>query len=400
MQSLECSKGETLRGKAIGLCVTGSIAAVETVKLARELRRHGASVLAVMSQAAKDIIHPNALEFATGQRVIDSITGGVEHVRFAGSGPGKLDLLLICPCTLNTLSKVANGISDTPPTLFAATALSHIPVIMVPTMHRTMYDGKAAQENMRRLRSMGVKVIEGKDEEGKMKMPSVERILFEVEKTLSRKDFQGKRVLVTAGPTIERIDDVRFITNKSTGKMGIAIAEELERRGADVRLVLGRTSEPTNIENMVRRETFEAMHNEVIYGGEFDIFVLAMAASDFTVEKRSGKVPSGEGFSLEFIPNKKIISELRKRTSSMVVGFKAEYDVSEDELIERATSSLRRNGLDMVVANDVGKDMRGFGHDTNEVFIVKRNGEVVHLPLVSKASIARGIADCIATLLD
>jgi len=399
MDPLYCSKSESLKDKSIGLCVTGSIAAVETVKIARELRRHGADVHPIMSNAAKEIIHPNALSFATGHEVIDRITGWVEHVALAGDRDTKLDLILVCPCTKNTLSKIAMGISDTPPTLLVATGLSHIPVILVPTMHQTMYESRIVKDHIEYLKKMNIKMLQGEEEEGKIKMPSTEKIVFEVEKALSAKELAGKKVMVTAGPTIERIDDVRFISNKSTGKMGIAIAEELERRGAKVRLALGRTSETSLVSETVKRETFQEMYREIVDGEDYDAYVLSMAASDFGVKKTEGKIPSGKGFSLELVPNRKIITELRKSKNGVIVGFKAEHDITEEELIERAAASLKKNGLDLVVANDVGKDKRGFEHDTNEVYIVGCDDKTVHLPLAGKNEIAKGIVNEIVKII-
>jgi len=393
MHSLYCSKSASLKGKRIGLCVTGSIAAVETVKLARELRRHGAEVHPIMSRSAKDIIHPNALSFATGNDVIETITGKVEHVLLAGDSDSKADLILVCPCTMNTLSKIALGVADTAPTLFVATGISHIPVMLVPTMHQTMFESRIVQDHLAYLKSMGVKILHGLGEEGKIKMPSTERIVFEVKKTLSENDLFGKSALVSAGPTIERIDDVRFISNKSTGKMGIAIAEELEARGAKVRLALGRTSESSLVSDIVRRESYGEMYEEILNGKEHDIYVLSMAASDFKPEKTTGKISSEGNVSLELSPNKKIISDLRERTNAFIVGFKAEHSISEEELIERAKSSLKKNNADMVVANDVGREKRGFEHDTNEVYIVSKDGTLTHLPLSSKREIAKGIVD-------
>ncbi|HPR42105.1 MAG TPA: bifunctional phosphopantothenoylcysteine decarboxylase/phosphopantothenate--cysteine ligase CoaBC [Candidatus Methanofastidiosa archaeon] len=398
MDPLYCSKSKTLKDKKVGLCVTGSIAAIETVKLARELRRHGADVYPLMSQAAKDIINPNSLSFATGHEVIDKITGNVEHVMLAGDRDTKLDLILVCPCTKNTLSKIAMGISDTPPTLLVATGLSHIPVMLIPTMHQTMFESELLQGHLKILKDSGVKILSEEGDEGKIKMPPVDRIVFEVQKILSEKELLGRSFLVTAGPTIERIDDVRFITNRSTGKMGIAIAEDLERRGADVKLVLGRTSEKTLVSKTVRRETFQEMYDEVLGDDGHEVYVLSMAASDFTVRKEDGKISSSKGFSLELVPNKKIIADLRMKTSGIIVGFKAEHGVSDEELIDRSKRSLADNGLDMVVANDVGREKRGFEHDTNEVYIIE-NDSVIHLPFARKTDIAEGIVDEIVNML-
>jgi len=391
-------KSKRLFGKKIGLCVTGSISAVETVKLARELQRHGADVTAIMSEGAKEILHPNALEFATGNKVIDNITGKIEHIGLAGNTKTRLDLVLVCPCTLNTMAKIASAVADTPPTLIVATALSHIPVMIVPAMHLSMYEHPAVAKHAAVLKSWDVALLQPKASEKKAKLPSVDSIVYEVIKRLSRKDLNGKKALVAAGPTIEEIDDVRFITNKSSGKMGIALAEEMEIRGADVKLVLGKTPCTTHVSKVVMRETYCDMYNEIIGGDDYDIYVLAVAASDFRPEKTTGKIPSSGNLEIKLKPNKKIISALREKTNNIIIGFKAEHDVSTKELIKRAHASLEKNNANLVVANDVGKKMRGFGGNTNEVYIVDDKGGVKHLPLAKKEEIAKGIADKISSL--
>lgn len=385
-----------LSGKHIVLCVTGSIAAIETVKLARELRRQGASVTAVMSEAATRILHPDALEFATGNPVVTSITGKVEHVALGGSWEGHGDLVLVCPATINTLAKIEHGIADTPPTLVVATALSHVPVMVVPAMHETMYRHPRYEEIIETLTRWGVSVLEPHVIEQKAKLPSTDEITYHVKRALTPRDMEGVRALVAAGPTIEEIDDVRFITNRSSGKMGIAIAEELELRGADVRLVLGRTSEKTFVGDVVRRERYDDMKQEVIRDGSFDLYVLAAAASDFSVRKREGKTSSSKGFSLELVPNEKIVEVLAQQTSAQVVCFKAEHDVGEEELLARARRSLQRGVCSLVVANDVGREHRGFEGDTNEVYVVSES-DVVHLALSSKRMIAKQLVDILSS---
>ncbi|MCX8172166.1 MAG: bifunctional phosphopantothenoylcysteine decarboxylase/phosphopantothenate--cysteine ligase CoaBC, partial [Archaeoglobaceae archaeon] len=230
-------ESKRLEGKKIVLGVTGSIAAVECVKLARELARRGAEVFAVMSEAATKIIHPYALEYATGNRVVTEITGMVEHINYLGVD-GFADLYLIAPATANTISKIANGIDDTPVTTFATTALgSKKPLIIAPAMHASMIENKAVQENIEKLKKMGIEIIDPKYAEGKAKFPDIERICLHVERKLYSKEFSGKKVLVTAGPTYEQIDPVRFISNRSSGLIGKEIALELWRRCAQVVLV-------------------------------------------------------------------------------------------------------------------------------------------------------------------
>ncbi len=193
---LKSSKSISLDGKRIVLCVTGSIAAVETIRLARELIRNGAEVQGVMSQAAQAIIHPYALEYATGRKVITEITGAIEHVAYCGKRKEAYDLLLVAPCTANTIGKIAAGVDDTPVTTFATTAIgSHIPIIIVPAMHGSMFEHPIVQENIKKLESIGITFVMPKVEEGTAKIPDNAEIVINVERTLSDSPLKGKKIL-------------------------------------------------------------------------------------------------------------------------------------------------------------------------------------------------------------
>jgi phosphopantothenoylcysteine decarboxylase/phosphopantothenate--cysteine ligase len=394
------TKSKKLDGKGIVLGVTGSIAAVESVKLSRELMRHGAEVYAVMSSDAKKIIHPYALEFATGNPVVDEITGKIEHVSYAGEHDKKCDLILIAPSTANTISKIASGIDDTPVTTVVSTGFGKIPIIIVPAMHSSMYKNPIILENIEKLKKYGVEFLTPKFEENKAKLPEIDDIVTAVIKKLHIKDFQDKKVLVTAGPTIEKIDDVRFITNKSSGLMGIKIAEEFEMRGANVTLILG----PTRLKSYVKTydvETYEEMFNAVMSNKEVDIAIFAAATSDFHVDTpSSGKISSDQSFNITLTPNKKIVEEFSKCSPSFIVGFKAEHNVSEDQLIKKAYDRLQSSNMDLIVANDVGKEMRGFESKTNEVYIIDKTKKVFHLPLEEKEKLSEKIVDIIKKYLN
>jgi phosphopantothenoylcysteine decarboxylase/phosphopantothenate--cysteine ligase len=394
---LYCSKSKLLKDKKVVLCITGSIAAVETVKLARELRRHGATVHAAMSQAAQTIITPLALEFATGNPVVTSITGKVEHVALAGDVEGKADCILVCPCTLSSMGKMASGIADTPPTLMVATGMSHIPVLVVPTMHGSMAKSPFADAIRNRLADGGITVVRGTADEGKLKMPPIERIIKEVSAAVSPKDFAGMRAIVTAGATREPIDGIRHITNRSTGKMGAAVAWELHRRGAEVTVIAGISVSEELPGTVVRADTHEDVRKELFLRPDGDIYVMAMAVSDFSVERSEGKLCSSSEHVLHLKPHAKILPELRERTGGIVVGFKAAHGVEEKKLVDIARDMCSGYGIDLVVANDVGRPLRGFGTDTNEVFIVGNLGIYHHVPLKSKSEVARHIVDAIGT---
>src|SRR5438477_10189081 len=228
------------QGKRFVLACTGSIAAVETVKLAPELIRHGAEVHAVLTRSAPEIVHPNALQFATGNPVVTAISGSMEYLTMCGRD-GEANLLLIAPCTANTMGKIAQGIDDTTVTTYAANALgSGIPILLAPAAHESMLDNAAAAANIRRLRELGVELVEAKREEDKATTADVEPIVARVRRRLGPRDLQAMRVLVVAGATGEPIDDVRVVTNRSTGGTGIELAKAAFEDGAGGELCLRR----------------------------------------------------------------------------------------------------------------------------------------------------------------
>src|SRR2546428_2825652 len=240
LKDIKSSRGRELEGRTVILCVTGSVASIEVPSLARELMRHGAEVNAVMSEAAEKLVRPETLEWATGNPIVRRLTGKTENVRLAGKWKGKADLVLIAPCTANTMSKVAVGIDDTPvPTMASMAPGGGIPLGICPAAHEPMYKNPAGGSNMQRLRERGVDFVGPRIEKEKAKMAGVDEIVQAVLRSFSRRDMQGKRVVVTGGPTVEFIDPVRVITNLSSGKMGLALAMEAWRRGAEVSYIFG-----------------------------------------------------------------------------------------------------------------------------------------------------------------
>ncbi|TLZ71057.1 MAG: hypothetical protein E6K10_06165, partial [Methanobacteriota archaeon] len=214
------AKSEKLKGKLVVLAVTGSIAAVETVKLARELIRHGAEVVPVLSKDATEIVHPNALHFATGREAITRIDGSVPYIELVGTD-GTADLLLIAPATSNTIAKVAMGIDDTVVTTFAQNALgAGIPIVIAPAMHETMYNNPLIAGHIRTLEKLGVEFVTPKFEEEKAKLADTEEIVERVIRRIGTRELEGKRVVVITGSTAEPIDDVRVVTNRTTGETG------------------------------------------------------------------------------------------------------------------------------------------------------------------------------------
>ncbi len=393
--TISCTVSDSLSGKLIVLAVTGSIAAVRTVDLARDLIRRGAAVHSVMSGAATEILHPHALEYASGNPVVTRITGRVEHVEFCGVG-GRADLLLIAPATANTIGKIAWGIDDTPVTTYATTALgSGVPVVVVPAMHEAMYRHPAVMRNMEALRSMGVVVLDPRIEEEKAKIAESRTVVLEVERLLGPNDLAGRRVLVTGGATAERVDPIRILTNRASGKTGAEIALEARRRGAEVTLVhRGRLGLPLK---EVYVESAEDMLRAVLAeleGGGYDAIVAAAAVSDYTLDPSADKIKSGGELVLRLRPTSKIIAAVRASHPEIkMVGFKAETFLSDEELIFRARESMEKNRLDIVVGNDVGRG--GMGTEDNRVLIISRSGRVAEVA-GKKREIAEAVVDALA----
>ncbi len=399
------TKGSELQGKKIVLCITGSVAAVRSSEVARELMRHGAEVFAVMSPMAQKIVHPYLLEWATGNPVVTELTGKIEHVALTGECKEKADLVLVAPATANTISKIACGIDDTTVTSVVSTAFgSETPLIVVPAMHESMYHHPVLIENIKKLESLGVDFVGPRIEEGKAKIAETEEILETVFRRLEvKKELKGINVLVTAGPTVEYIDPVRVITNKSSGKMGVAIAEEALARGAQVTLIYGpgKAVPPKNAK-LISVETTEEMHQAVVSelkSQKYDIVIATAAPADWKLEKPfQRKVPTRTTpkLILKLKPTQKIIKMVKKISPSIfLVPFKAEHNLSNKELVEKAFELIKEAKADLVVVNDVGREEVGFGVDTNEVYIVDKNKTVIHVPLTTKREVAKRLFDVI-----
>jgi phosphopantothenoylcysteine decarboxylase/phosphopantothenate--cysteine ligase len=359
INEIRSSQSSKLEGKRIVLGITASIAAVECVKLARELARHGAEVIPVMSASSVNIIHPDSIHFATGNEPIIELDGAVKHVELCGESKGRADLLLIAPATANTISKIAAGVDDTSVTTMASCALgSEMPVVIVPAMHTSMYTHDIIKDNIKLLKRLGVAFVGPVMEENKAKMALLDDVVRAVMRILGPADLKKNKVLVITGSTREPIDDVRCITNYSSGRTGIEIALEAHRRGAEVDiwaangvavpggLVCKRFSSVGNLEKMARRS-------------KADVIVVPAAISDFSVEKGKGKLSSSDSVSLTLQPAKKILKVLRENNKGKIIGFKAEVGVSDSELEKKARGRMKEYGLDMVVANlldDVDED--------------------------------------------
>jgi phosphopantothenoylcysteine decarboxylase/phosphopantothenate--cysteine ligase len=405
LKDIRSSRGRELEGKKVVLCVTGSVASIEVPSLARELMRHGADVNAVMSDSAEKLVRPETLEWATGNPVVRKLTGKTEHVRLAGEWEGRADLVLVAPCTANTISKMALGIDDTPVTTLASMALGGgIPLLVCPAAHEPMYRNPAVEANMQRLKDRGVEFVGPRFEEGKAKMATVREIVDAAIRRLAKKDLEGMKIIVTGGPTAEFIDPVRVITNFSSGKMGVALAREAWLRGADVSYIFGGRLAPIEEVRSKKIVTTKEMRDaalEELEKEECDAFIMAAAPADFGPEQQAkSKIRTRDGaLSFTLKPTPKIIDEVRKGWPKVyLVAFKAETAPEKKDLIEAAKRFRNESGADIVVANDVSGG-KVFGEDTNSVLIVQDSG-MKSVSERSKNEIARAVLDEVSRSLN
>ncbi|WP_431833177.1 bifunctional phosphopantothenoylcysteine decarboxylase/phosphopantothenate--cysteine ligase CoaBC [Butyricimonas faecihominis] len=397
-----------LRGKHIILGVTGSIAAYKAATLTRLLVKEGASVKVVMTPLAKEFITPLTMATLSKSPIMVDFYNPENGDWNSHVDLGLwADLYLIAPASANTIGKMAGGIADN---LLLTTYLSaKCPVMVAPAMDLDMYKHPATQRNLKVLQSFGNIIIEPESGElasgliGKGRMEEPEKIVSFITDYFARQaDFKDKKVVVTAGPTYEKIDPVRFIGNYSSGKMGLAIAEELAGRGAEVVLVCG----PVNLKtchSAIRRVDVEsAAQMYEVTSKEFvnsDVAVLSAAVADFTPkEKADHKIKRGkDDLLLELLPTKDIAAELGriKTASQLLIGFALE---TNDEEIN-ALSKMQRKNLDMIVLNSLNDKGAGFSVDTNKVTILDKAGDKTVYELKTKVEVAKDIVDQIASRL-
>ena len=345
-------KSKKLKGKKIIYGITGSIAAVESVKIARELIRHGASVKPLMNRDAIKIIHPNAIEFATGEKPIIEITGMTEHLM-------KADAMLIAPCTANTISKIANGIADDVITTFA---LSNKKILIAPSMDKKMYENPFLKENIKKCMDNGIKFIKPKIEEGKAKMADIETIVENVIRTI--KMNINAKLLIIGGSTMQPIDNVRAITNFSSGKMAKAIAREAYERCKDVEMWCGNMDCPPYI-NGKNFSTIEDLIKLIKNAEKYDVVINCSAISDFIPEKFNGKISSGKEINLKLKPAIRINPMLRKISGKLII-FKLD---DESNVIEKAKKRMAKDKADYVIANTFSS----IGSEDTKIWIIGKN---------------------------
>jgi len=380
VDEIRCLKSEDLKGFNVALCVTGSVASYRALDLARELIRRGASVKFVATPNSLKFVTPMMMYWATGQKPIVKGTGRTEHIAIAGKS-GWAHAVVVAPATANTICKLASGICDNVVMDLLVTALgSRKPIVMAPAMHADMYFSSVVREGLEKLRGMGVTIVDPDFEEGRLRMASVEEIADVVEDSLNPvAGLRGLKVLVTAGPTREHLDPVRFLSNASSGKMGYAIASACANNGAETFLVSGPTSlkPPKGVRFKSVTSTREMLDAclEVVEKEDPQIIVLAAAPSDFYFEESYGdKVGSEATLKVTLKPNPKISKALRERAPrAVLVGFKAEYGIPFEEHVRRARARMEEHGFDVMVANDVSRREIGFGSDFNEGVIITRD---------------------------
>lgn len=396
-----------LRHKKILLGVTGSIAAYKAALIVRELVRAGSEVKVVMSPAAADFITPLTLSTLSKNPVLSDLfkEGSWSNHVLLGRWA---DLMLIAPASCNTIAKMANGLCDN---MLLATYLSATcPVVLAPAMDEDMWKHAATRENLEKLRSFGNSIIPVEDGElasglvGPGRMAEPETILRQLESLLSsNQDFNGKKVLITAGPTYEAIDPVRFIGNYSSGKMGLELAKEFLRRGADVNLVMGPTSLMIDDPKLVLHRVNSAadMYAACLaVSAQSDIVVMAAAVADYTPEAVAGQKikKNGHQMTLTLKPTRDILKTLgeQKVPGQFLVGFALET-INEQE---NARYKMETKNADMIVLNSLNDEGAGFGYDTNKITIFDRKGGETSFPMREKQQVARDIVDKIKTLSD
>jgi phosphopantothenoylcysteine decarboxylase/phosphopantothenate--cysteine ligase len=435
--------GSELMGKRIVICVTASVACFKTIELIRLFIRHGAEVFVVTSKAVEKFIGKEYFVWASGNPVTTRLSGELEHVRLANYNNS--DLVIIYPCTANTIGKFANGIDDTPVTSLLSIAFgSKIPIIISPAMHEAMYYNPIVKNNINKLEQMGVNFTAPVMNEDKAKVSSVEEVFrYSMEKVfnvyqpesqntekiskLSKSNhffckrssdlineidekkmvsfFRGKKILISLGSTIEYIDPIRLISNRSSGKMGYSLIKAATRFGFDVTILKGITQIDQTIykhqrqfsQRIIEVKTTEQMANAMsqeLYESRYDVVILSAAVSDFRPQIVSDTKISteNENLTLSLIPTVKIVDKVKQiQDNVFLVAFKAEYSISHQQLITVSYSKLIKCQADLIVANDVGPEQNIIGSESNQVIIIDRDRNFYDFPLQKKDLVAEDI---------
>lgn len=393
--------GETsdeLSGKKIALGVTGSVSLYRSIDLARALMRRGAEVNVLLTRSAKSMISKDMFLWATGNPVIDRVSGNLEHITVAEEN----DALVVAPATAKTLAKIASGDGGSIVTLSAMNFMGmRKPVIVVPAMHLQMYISPQVSLAVRRIKEMGVHVIEPSLKKNLAHYPPLDLLEGLITSLLLRgEDMKNARALVTAGPTREYLDPVRFISNPSSGTMGIAIANDITYRGGNATLVAGPLSSHLTpyankrIDVVTTGEMSEAVEKE-LKTQNYNLVILSAAPADYRFSSTFGsKIDSRSAVPNISLERTEKIAEKVSRFDVIKVGFSAETVISEEDLIERAKKKMDRYNFDIIVTNNVSNKEIGFKSAYNEVYVITRKSqEIVKIPRNLKEAVARGIND-------
>ncbi len=368
-EEIYCEKSKRLRGKTVVLGMTGSIAVVECFSLIRELVRHGAKVVPVMTPSAAKLVSADTIEFACGMKPILDLTGQTEHIKYLGN-PSDADLFMIFPATANTISKMACGVDDTAVTSFATVALgSGIPIIVAPAMHEYMYDNPAVMENVRKLESWGVHMIGPHTDGTRAKVASKDEMVAWTIRCLSRDDLNGKRILVIGGRSEEPLDSMRLITNRSTGLMSLVLALRAFERGAKVDLWMGACN--VNLPDHIPTRRFSTVSDlmSMVDMIDHDFVIVPAALADFAPDFTRGKIPSDHSHEMLLTPVPKMLPLIRERCDN-VIGFKAESGLDRNQMEAKARQRMDLYGLKAVVANDVDS----VGKTSTSILMVTKDG--------------------------
>lgn len=395
------------KDKTVVIGVSGGIAVYKTLDVISRLKKLGVNVNVIMTKSATEFVTPLSFQSLSQNYVVcdmfeDPKTWDVEHISLAK----KADVFLIAPATANVIGKMATGIADD--MLTTTVMATKAKVLIAPAMNTNMYENPVVQRNINTLKELGYNFVEPESgrlacgDIGRGKLATPETIVDEVVKLLSTKqDLKGKSIIITAGPTMESIDPVRFISNRSSGKMGYAIASQAINRGADVTLISGPTNltPPQNLKKLVRIESAKDMYDAVIENfDENQVIIKSAAVADYKPKDYSDKKikKSNDDLSIELDRNKDIAYEIGKiKKDKILVGFAAETN----DLIENAKGKVQKKNLDFIVANDLTKEGAGFGVDTNIVKIIDKQGSVKEYPKMKKEEVANVILDKITMLL-
>jgi phosphopantothenoylcysteine decarboxylase / phosphopantothenate---cysteine ligase len=436
-KDIKSTLGTELLKKKIVICVTASVACYKSIDLIRLLIRHGAEVFVVISKTVEKFISKDYFVWASGNNVISNLSGGLEHIVLADYG--KSDLIIVYPSTANTIGKFANGIDDTPPTSILSVALgSKIPIVIAPAMHESMYENDIIKENIAKLEKKNVIFVNPKIEEGKAKIADIdsilaciinmlkknpkfnnntnnenvnfikksEKLISAIKESQMKYFFKDKKILISLGSTIEYIDPIRVVSNTSSGKMGISLVKNALTFGSNVTIVKGLTTfnividekYPTAVDFKVLDVTTSQQMCDVLLqelqSFSYDIVILAAAVSDFKPAAISDfKISSDtSSLTLTFVPTVKIINKIKTINKKLfLVGFKADYNVSVNTILEKSFKKMVESDANLVVANDVGKKDVHVGSDFNDVLVLSKNKNYYHLPTQNKYDIATSI---------